>query len=88
MTSSLVKRLVLAAVIGTSASMLLMLAGSLYPSPLLLVLVMSIGQGLGILSLVLYLLAVTLDLQAVRALAEGHPAEGDETAPPGLEPGA
>ncbi len=88
MTSRLVKRLVLAAVIGTSVSMLLMLAGSLYPSPLLLVLVMSIGQGLGILSLAMFLLAVTLDIQAVRALAYEPLPEGDEAAPSGAEPGA
>jgi hypothetical protein len=60
---ALVKRLVLIAVLGTCASMLLMVVSVLYPKPLLLVVVMSAGQGIGLLALVLYLLAIALDLQ-------------------------
>jgi Zn-dependent membrane protease YugP len=98
MTPPLVKRLVLVAVLGTSAAMLLMLAGVLYPSPFLLVLVMSVGQGVGILSLALFLLAVTLDLQGAISAAgydylpesgEGdHPPESEDDAASGLKPGA
>jgi Zn-dependent membrane protease YugP len=87
MTSPTVKRLVLIAVIGTSVSMLLMLAGILYPTPLLLVLVMSIGQGVGLLSLALFLLAVTLDLQGAVSAAYDYVPESDE-APSDLKPGA
>ncbi len=91
MTSPLVKRLVLFAVLGTSASMLLMIAGVVFPSPFLLVLVMSVGQGLGIVSLALFLLAVTLDIQgamapAYDALADGEPDGSVESAGSGLEP--
>jgi hypothetical protein len=96
MSSPLVKRLVLLSVVGTSVSMLLMMAGVVYPSPFLLVLVMSLGQALGLLSLALFLLAVALDLQGVGSTAydtlpesdEDHPPEIDEVAPPGLKPGA
>jgi hypothetical protein len=95
MTPPLVKRLVLFAVLGTSASMLLMVAGVIFPSPFLLVLVMSVGQGLGLLSLALFLLAVTLDIQGAIAgpyddlPAEGEqPPEGEASAPSGLNPSA
>jgi hypothetical protein len=63
MNRAMIKRLVLYAVIGTTAAMLLMVASFMYPGPLLLVVAMSVGQGLGLLSLALYLLAVALDLQ-------------------------
>lgn len=90
MTPPLVKRLVLFAVLGTSASMLLMIAGVVFPSPILLVLVMSVGQGLGLLSLALFLLAVTLDIQgalapAYDALPPDEPGASAEPAA-GLEP--
>jgi hypothetical protein len=94
MTPPLVKRLVLFAVLGTSASMLLMVAGVIFPSPFLLVLVMSVGQGLGILSLALFLLAVTLDIQGAIAgpyddlPADDQPPEGEPSAPSGLNPSA
>lgn len=87
MTSPLVKRLVLIAVLGTAASMLLMLAGILRPTPILLVLVMSVGQGIGILSLALFLLAVALDLQSARTAYDNLP-ESDDDAPSGVKPGA
>jgi hypothetical protein len=97
MNSPLVKRLVLISVLGTSASMVLMLAGVLFPNPFLLVLVMSVGQGLGLLSLALFLLAVTLDIQgAVSATYDflpesddaGPQPKSDDAAPSGLNPGA
>lgn len=81
MTPPLVKRLVLFAVLGTSASMLLMIAGVVFPSPFVLVLVMSIGQGLGVLSLALFLLAVTLDIQGAMAPAyDALPPDGESDA--------
>lgn len=95
MTSPLVKRLVLFAVLGTSAAMLLMVAGVVFPSPFLLVLVMSVGQGLGLLSLALFLLAVTLDIQGAMTAAYDYlppggeePPQPEDAAPPRLEPGA
>ena len=96
MNSPLVKRLVLISVLGTSAAMLLMLAGILFPNPFLLVLVMSLGQGLGLLSLALFLHAVTLDIQgAVSAVYDYLPGsdevdqpKSDDAAPSGLNPGA
>ncbi len=63
MNRAMIKRLVLYAVIGTSAAMLLMVASFMFPHPLLLVVAMSAGQGLAILAITLYLLAVVLDLQ-------------------------
>lgn len=63
MKRAMIKRLVLYAVIGTTAAMLLMVTSFMFPKPLLLVVAMSAGQGLAILSLALYLLAVALDLQ-------------------------
>jgi hypothetical protein len=93
MTSPLVKRLVLFAVLGTSAAMLLMIAGVVFPSPFLLVLVMSVGQGLGLLSLALFLLAVTLDIQrAIEGTYDYLPPDeqqpGSEGADPSSQPGA
>jgi hypothetical protein len=58
------KKLVLLSVIGTIVAMLFMGSSLVYPHPLLLVLAMSIGQGIAIFSLVLFLLAVALDLQS------------------------
>ena len=49
----------------TLASLALMVAGLFWPSPLLLVLAMSLGQLFGTTSLALYLLAIALDLQGV-----------------------
>lgn len=94
MTPPLVKRLVLFAVAGTSASMLLMIASVVFPGPFLLVLVMSVGQGIGLVSLALFLLAVALDIQwAINAPYEflpagedEEPAAGEGGPPPGLDP--
>jgi hypothetical protein len=82
MTSPLVKRLVLFAVLGTSASMLLMVAGIVFPNPFLLVLVMSVGQGLGLLALALFLLAVTLDIQGAISGTYDYLPDGEGAAPP------
>jgi hypothetical protein len=59
------RRLVTISAITTLVSLGLMVAGMLFPSPILLVLAMSIGQLFGTISLVLYLLAIALDLQGV-----------------------
>ena len=58
------KKLVLLSVIGTIVAMVFMASSLVYPHPLLLVLAMSIGQGIALFALVLFLLAVALDLQA------------------------
>jgi len=52
------------AVIGTMVAMVFMGSTIIYPHPLLLVVAMSIGQGIAMMSLALYLLAVALDLQS------------------------
>ncbi len=88
MTSPLVKRLVLLSVVATAASMLLMIAGIVFPHPILLVLVMSVGQGVGLLSIALFLLAVALDLQNAGSAAYRHLPDGDDVAGSGLGPGA
>ena len=59
------RRLVTISAITTLVSLGLMVAGMLFPSPILLVLAMSIGQLFATNSLVLYLLAIALDLQGV-----------------------
>src|SRR6266568_1817884 len=58
-----VKKLVFISGVATLAALALMACSILWPSPLLLVVAMSVGQGLGTLSLALYLLAIVLDLQ-------------------------
>jgi hypothetical protein len=60
-----VRRLVFISAILTLAALALMVAGLFWPSPLLLVLAMSLGQLFGTSSLALYLLAIALDLQGV-----------------------
>ncbi len=57
------KTLVFYAVIGTMIAMVFMGATIIFPHPLLLVIAMSVGQGIAIMSLALYLLGVALDLQ-------------------------
>jgi len=68
-----IRRLVLISTITTLVSLGLMVMGIIFPTPLLLVLAMSLGQLFGTLSLALYLLAIVLDLQGV--------GEHDEIAP-------
>ncbi len=58
-----VKKLVFLSGVATLAALLLMAASIVVPKPLRLVLAMSVGQGIGTLSLALYLLAIVLDLQ-------------------------
>lgn len=57
------KTLVFYAVIGTMIAMVFMGSTIIFPHPLLLVIAMSLGQGIAIMSLALYLLGVALDLQ-------------------------
>jgi hypothetical protein len=64
-----VKRLVLLSAIGALASLALMILSILAPKPIYLVMAMSVGQGLGTISLALYLLAIVLDLQGGRGAA-------------------
>jgi len=81
------KKMVLFSVLGTIVAMIFMASSIVYPHPLLLVLAMSIGQGIAIFALVLYLLAVALDLQASGEMyipAEESPAL--EAAPPAEAP--
>ncbi len=60
-----IRRLVLISTIATLVALALMVLGTVYPKPLLLVLAMSLGQLFGTLSLALYLLAIALDLQGI-----------------------
>jgi hypothetical protein len=60
-----IRRLVLISAILTLVSLFLMVVSILFPSPLLLVMAMSLGQLFGTSSLALYLLAIVLDLQGV-----------------------
>jgi hypothetical protein len=60
-----VRRLVLISAVVTIFALALMVVSILFPSPLLLVLAMSLGQLFGTSSLALYLLAIVLDLQGV-----------------------
>jgi hypothetical protein len=62
-----VRTLVTIASIGTLVSVGLMVLGVVVPNPLLLVFAMSLGQPIGMASLALYLLAITLDLRGVTA---------------------
>lgn len=70
-----VKRLVLLSTLATLASLGLMVVSILLPNPLFLVIAMSVGQGIGTLSLALYLLAIVLDLQGAGA---ANAAEDDQ----------
>ncbi len=81
MKHEMAKKMVLLSVIGTIVAMVFMASSILYPHPLLLVLAMSIGQGIALFALVLYLLAVALDLQS----SGGVYIAGEET-PPAEEP--
>jgi hypothetical protein len=58
-----IRRLVLISTFTTLASLFLMVASIIFPGPFLLVIAMSVGQLFGTLSIVLYLLAIALDLQ-------------------------
>ena len=77
------KRMVFFSVIGTIAAMVFMASSIIFPHPLLLVLAMSIGQGIAIFALALFLLAVALDLQSSGTSYIAV----DESAPATSEPG-
>jgi hypothetical protein len=62
-TKITIRRLVLISTVTTLVSLALMIASILFPGPMLLVVAMSLGQLFGTASLVLYLLAIALDLQ-------------------------
>ena len=62
-TKITIRRLVLISTFTTLASLFLMVASILFPGPFLLVLAMSLGQLFGTMCIVLYLLAIALDLQ-------------------------
>jgi hypothetical protein len=64
MKHQLAKKMVLFSVIGTIVAMIFMASSIVFPHPLALVFAMSVGQGIAILALSLYLLAVALDLQS------------------------
>jgi hypothetical protein len=65
-----VKKLVLLSAVGALVALGLMILSILAPKPIYLVLAMSVGQGIGTLSLALYLLAIVLDLQGGGAAYE------------------
>ena len=65
-----VKRLTYLAAAATLGAVGLMTLSIVSPKPIFLVLAMSVGQGLGTLSLAAYLLAIALDLNVGAALAE------------------
>jgi hypothetical protein len=76
-----IRRLVLISSIATLVALGLMVVGLFFPTPLLLVLAMSLGQLFGTTSLALYLLAIALDLQGVGehdVLADRPGSGGDE----------
>jgi hypothetical protein len=72
-----VKRLVMLSAIATLAALGLMVVSIISPNPLFLVIAMSVGQGLGTLSLALYLLAIVLDLQSSGAANAAEDAEAN-----------
>ena len=62
-TKITIRRLVLISTFTTLASLGLMVASIIFPGPFLLVVAMSVGQLLGTVSIVLFLLAIAFDLQ-------------------------
>ena len=62
-TKITIRRLVLISTFTTLATLGLMVASILAPGPFLLVVAMSVGQLLGTISIVMYLLAIAFDLQ-------------------------
>lgn len=65
-----VKRLTYVAAAATLGAVGLMVLSIVSPKPIFLVLAMSVGQGLGTLSLAAYLLAIALDLNISAALTD------------------
>ncbi len=72
-----VKRLTYVSAAATLGAVGLMVLSIVSPKPLYLVFAMSVGQGLGTLSLAAYLLAVVLDLQGGAGIPDAV-AEADE----------
>jgi hypothetical protein len=70
-----VRKLVFLAGIATLVALALMVLSIVSPKPIFLVLAMSVGQGIGTLSLALYLLAIALDLQGGTPAAYEQAAE-------------
>jgi hypothetical protein len=81
-----VKKLVLLSAIGALASLGLMILSILAPKPIYLVMAMSVGQGIGTLSLALYLLAIVLDLQGGGAAYEESVEDAREAGAPDPKP--
>jgi hypothetical protein len=76
-----VKKLVFLAGISTLVALGLMVLSIVSPKPIYLVIAMSVGQGIGTLSLALYLLAIVLDLQGGGAAYESALEADAEAAP-------
>jgi hypothetical protein len=70
MRHSQIKKLTYLAAAATLGAVGLMVLSILSPKPIFLVLAMSLGQGLGTVSLAAYLLAIALDLQVAGALVD------------------
>jgi hypothetical protein len=70
-----VRKLVFLSGIATLVALALMVLSIISPKPIYLVLAMSVGQGIGTLSLALYLLAIALDLQGGTPAAYEQAAE-------------
>jgi hypothetical protein len=70
MRHSQIKKLTYLSAAATLGAVGLMVLSIVSPKPIFLVLAMSMGQGLGTLSLASYLLAIALDLQVTGALVD------------------
>lgn len=70
MTHLTVRRLTYVSAAATLGALALMVASLVSPKPVLLVFAMSVGQGLGTLSLATFLLANALDLQSGGAMVD------------------
>jgi len=70
MRHSQIKKLTYLSAAATLGAVGLMVLSIVSPRPIFLVLAMSMGQGLGTLSLASYLLAIALDLQVTGALVD------------------
>ncbi len=70
MRHSQIKKLTYLSAAATLGAVGLMVLSIVSPRPVFLVLAMSMGQGLGTLSLASYLLAIALDLQVTGALVD------------------
>lgn len=72
-----VERLVRIAATNALGALGLMVLGTLWPNPYIIVVVMSVGQLIGTLSFALFLFAIAMDLQrSARAAATGDASPG------------